>query len=108
MGVGHSVRLCDLVLELGLISADDVQLQPELSQGAFRCIGLRARRSHTVSIEALELDVAFEEGEPLRVEISSKFRRERFEVEAGRAGLLVESWWTDRAGDFALALLRRK
>ena len=68
-------------------------------------IGLRARRSHIVSIQALELDVAFEEGEPLRVEISSKFRREQFDLEAVRAGLRVESWWTDRAGDFALALL---
>ena len=68
-------------------------------------ISLRARRSHVVSIQALELDVAFEEGEPLRVEISSKFRREQFELEAVRAGLRVESWWTDRAGDFALALL---
>jgi L-histidine Nalpha-methyltransferase len=70
-------------------------------------IGLRARRAHTVSIQRLELDVAFEEGEPLRVEISSKFRREQLELEAGRAGLRVESWWTDRAGDFALALMLR-
>jgi L-histidine N-alpha-methyltransferase len=68
-------------------------------------IGLRARQAHTVSIERLELDVAFEAGEPLRVEISSKFRRERFELEAGRAGLRLESWWTDRAGDFAVALV---
>jgi L-histidine N-alpha-methyltransferase len=67
-------------------------------------IGLRSRRAHTVSIQGLEVDVAFEECEPLRVEISSKFRRERFELEAGPAGLRVESWWTDRAGDFAVAL----
>jgi L-histidine N-alpha-methyltransferase len=70
-------------------------------------IGLRARHAHTVSIPGLELDVAFEECEPLRVEISSKFRRAQFELEAGRAGLGVESWWTDRAGDFAVALLLR-
>jgi L-histidine N-alpha-methyltransferase len=68
-------------------------------------IGLRARQAHTVSIQRLELDVAFEEGEPLRVEISSKFRRERFELEAARARLRVESWWTDDAGDFAVALV---
>jgi L-histidine Nalpha-methyltransferase len=48
--------------------------------------------------------VAFDEHEPLRVEISSKFRRGHFEVEAARAGLRVESWWTDRAGGFAVAL----
>jgi L-histidine Nalpha-methyltransferase len=70
-------------------------------------IGLRALQAHTVSIPRLELDLAFEEGEPLRVEISSKFRREQFEKEAARARLRVESWWTDPAGDFALALVFR-
>jgi L-histidine N-alpha-methyltransferase len=70
-------------------------------------IGLRTRQAHTVSIHGLELDVAFDAGEPLRVEISSKFRRERLELEAGRAGLRVESWWTDGASDFALALVLR-
>ena len=68
-------------------------------------IGFRARQAHSVSIQGLEIDLAFEEGEPLRVEISSKFRREQLELEAGRAGLRVESWWTDRAGDFAVALV---
>jgi L-histidine Nalpha-methyltransferase len=68
-------------------------------------IGFRARQAHTVSIPRLEMDVAFEESEPLRVEISSKFRHEWFELEAGEAGLRVESWWTDRAGDFAVALV---
>jgi L-histidine Nalpha-methyltransferase len=69
-------------------------------------IGLRAQQAHAVSIQGLELDVAFEAGEPLRVEISSKFRRAQFELEAGHAGLRVESWWADRAGDFAVALMR--
>jgi L-histidine N-alpha-methyltransferase len=67
-------------------------------------IGFRAREAHTVSIPRLELDVAFEEGEPLRVEISAKFRRERFALEAG---LRLDAWWTDRAGDFAVALLTK-
>ena len=70
-------------------------------------IGLRARQAHTVRIHRLELDVAFEAGEALRVEISSKFRREQFELEAGQAGLSIESWWADRAGDFAVALVLR-
>jgi L-histidine Nalpha-methyltransferase len=68
-------------------------------------IGFRARTSHVVSIPRLPLDVAFHAGEPLRVEISAKFRRERIEGEAALAGLRVESWWTDRAGDFAVALV---
>jgi L-histidine N-alpha-methyltransferase len=70
-------------------------------------IGLRARQAHTVSIQRLELEVGFEDGEPLRVEVSSKFRREQFGFEAARAGLRVESWWTDAAGDFAAALVLR-
>jgi L-histidine N-alpha-methyltransferase len=53
-------------------------------------IGLRAREAHTVSIQGLELDVSFENGEPLRVEISSKFRRAQLELEAARVGLRVE------------------
>src|SRR5689334_7008483 len=68
-------------------------------------IGFRAREAHTVSVGRLGLELAFEEDEPLRVEISSKFRRERFGQEAARAGLRVESWWTDRACDFAVALV---
>lgn len=68
-------------------------------------IGLRAREAHRVSIRRLGLDVAFGVGEWLRVEVSSKFRRAGFELEAARAGLRLESWWTDRAGDFAVALL---
>jgi L-histidine Nalpha-methyltransferase len=67
-------------------------------------IGFRAREGHTVSIPRLELEVAFDDGEPLRVEISAKFRRERF---AREAGLRLDGWWTDRAGDFAVALLTR-
>jgi L-histidine N-alpha-methyltransferase len=70
-------------------------------------VGFRARRAHTVSIPRLELDVAFEAGEPLRVEISAKFRRERFERDAARAGLRIDAWWTDPKGDFAVALLTK-
>jgi L-histidine N-alpha-methyltransferase len=71
-------------------------------------IGVRARRAHTISIPRLELDVTFEDGEPLRVEVSAKFRRERFEPEAARAGLPIDAWWTDPDGDFAVALLTKR
>jgi L-histidine N-alpha-methyltransferase len=70
-------------------------------------IGFRARRAHTVSIQRLELDVALDQDERLRIEISSKFRRERFELESERAGLRIKSWWTDHAADFAVALMSR-
>jgi L-histidine Nalpha-methyltransferase len=69
-------------------------------------IGLRALEGHTVRVERLGLAIRFAEGERLRVEVSSKFRRESFELELERAGLRLESWWTDQAGDFALVLAR--
>jgi L-histidine N-alpha-methyltransferase len=68
-------------------------------------IGFRARQAHEVSVRRLGIELPFEADEPLRVEISAKFRRERFELEAAGAGLRVESWWTDRVGDFAVALV---
>src|SRR3954451_681400 len=70
-------------------------------------IGFRARWAHTVSFRALDLEITFAENERLRVEVSSKFRRERFELDARDTGLGVDGWWTDEAGDFALALMTR-
>jgi L-histidine N-alpha-methyltransferase len=69
-------------------------------------IGFRALAAQQVSIPALELELRLEQGELLRVEVSSKFRLERLEPERRHAGLAVESWWTDDAGDFAVALIR--
>ena len=71
-------------------------------------IGLRASEAHIVSIRELDLEVPFDQGEPLRVEISAKFNREGFERESDRAGLRIESWWTDLGGDFAVALVTRR
>jgi L-histidine N-alpha-methyltransferase len=66
-------------------------------------IGFRTRTAHAVRVTALELELRFEEGEQLRIEVSSKFRRERIESELAAAGLKLEAWWTDPAGDFAVA-----
>lgn len=66
-------------------------------------IGFRARTALDVAIPALELDLHFDEGEPLRIEVSSKFRRERIEEELGAAGLRLDAWWTDAHEDFAVA-----
>ena len=71
-------------------------------------IGLRAREAHTVWVERLDLELDFEEGERLRIEVSSKFRHEGFEAELDRAGFRLDSWWADPAGDFALVLARPK
>jgi uncharacterized SAM-dependent methyltransferase len=43
----------------------------------------------------------------IRVEISTKFRRESLRDELGAASFTVERTWTDDDGDFALTLARR-
>lgn len=70
-------------------------------------IGFRARSAHNVTIEELEVVVPLAEGEPLRFEVSSRFRRDRLERELAVAGLKLDAWWTDTAGEFALALASR-
>jgi L-histidine N-alpha-methyltransferase len=67
-------------------------------------IGLRSLRDQTVALPALDVDVSFAAGEFLRVEVSSKFRREPIEQELATAGLAVEQWWADPSGDFGLLL----
>jgi len=42
----------------------------------------------------------------MRTEISAKFTRARVDAELAAAGLAVDAWWTDPAGDFALSLSR--
>lgn len=67
---------------------------------------LRARDAQRVTLAALGLDVEFAAGEDVRTEISAKFRRPGIEAELVAAGLRLEHWWTDAAGDFALSLSR--
>jgi L-histidine N-alpha-methyltransferase len=65
---------------------------------------VRSSREQTVRLEALELEVAFDAGELMRTEISAKFRLRRIAAELEVAGLAVQRWWTDAAGDFAVVL----
>jgi L-histidine N-alpha-methyltransferase len=67
---------------------------------------LRAEGAHTVRVGGLDLTVRFEDGEEMRTEISAKFTRARVEAELVAAGLALDIWWTDPAGDFALSLSR--
>lgn len=69
-------------------------------------MGVRSLVPQTVRLAAIDLSVEFEEGEALRTEISTKFRREVVEQDLGAAGLGLDAWWTDEAGDFALCLAR--
>lgn len=65
---------------------------------------LRSARAQTVHLSDLSLTIPLAAGEEIRTEISAKFRRERIVAEVARAGLVLTRWWTDPAGDFALAL----
>jgi L-histidine N-alpha-methyltransferase len=67
---------------------------------------LRSLADQKVRIEALDLEVRFTDGEEMRTEISAKFRRERLADELAQAGLVLDRWWTDPAGDFSLSLAR--
>ena len=65
---------------------------------------LRAPRTATVTIPAINLEVAFAAGEEVRTEISAKFTRERLEADYAAAGLRLTDWWTDPQRFFALSL----
>jgi L-histidine N-alpha-methyltransferase len=65
---------------------------------------VQSLREQTVRLEALELEVAFDAGELMRTEISAKFQPRRLASELQAAGLAVQGWWTDDAGDFAVLL----
>ncbi len=65
-------------------------------------IGFNAIEAHTVHIAELDTELDFAEGERLRVEVSTKFRRDGIESELTDAGLHVTDWWTDAASAFAL------
>ncbi|MFO7590247.1 MAG: L-histidine N(alpha)-methyltransferase [Acidimicrobiia bacterium] len=67
---------------------------------------LRTPAATRVRVGALALDVEFAAGEEMRTEISAKFTRARVESGMADAGLRLEHWWTDPAGDFALSLSR--
>jgi L-histidine N-alpha-methyltransferase len=70
-------------------------------------IRLRSLARQVVDIGALDMQVAFDRGEEMRTEISTKFARE------GLAGIYAESrlemvaWWTDPDGLYGLSLARR-
>jgi L-histidine N-alpha-methyltransferase len=69
-------------------------------------IRLRSLRHQVVSIAALELQVAFQAGEEMRTEISTKFARPGLEGIYAEAGLQLTDWWTDPDGLYALSLAR--
>jgi L-histidine N-alpha-methyltransferase len=65
---------------------------------------LRSLRPQSVTVADLDLTVSFAEGEQMRTEISTKFRRERLDAELSAAGMTIMRSWTDSAGDFGVTL----
>ena len=69
-------------------------------------MGVRSLGRQTVTLRAIDLVVQLEEGELHVTDISTKYLRESLERELGDAGLGLDAWWADEAGDFALCLAR--
>jgi len=69
---------------------------------------LRSLRAQTVHVRALDLVVELAKGEEVRTEISAKFREPRVRAELAAAGLDLQHWWTDDAGDFGVSLAVRR
>jgi L-histidine Nalpha-methyltransferase len=65
---------------------------------------LRATEEHRSRIEALDMEVAFRDGEEIRTEISCKFTKRGLMREFAAAGLALASWHTDADRLFALSL----
>jgi L-histidine N-alpha-methyltransferase len=65
---------------------------------------LQSRSDHTVCLDALGLRIPFANGEEIRTEISTKFRRQALTAQLRDAGLANSRWWTDRRGWFSLSL----
>jgi L-histidine N-alpha-methyltransferase len=69
-------------------------------------IRLRSLADQVIEIPSLEMTVAFERGEEMRTEISTKFARDGLAGIYAEAGLELAEWWTDPNGLFGLSLAR--
>jgi L-histidine Nalpha-methyltransferase len=69
---------------------------------------LRAEGRQVVTVVELEMEVAFDDGEEMRTEISAKFRPDGVRAELEAVGLDPIGWWTDPDGDFGLSLATRR
>jgi L-histidine Nalpha-methyltransferase len=65
---------------------------------------LRANDDQQVAIPGAGMQLDLNDGEEIRVEISTKFRLPRITEELADAGFVVRQTWTDRAGDVAVLL----
>jgi L-histidine Nalpha-methyltransferase len=65
---------------------------------------VRSLRDQVVRVPACEIELALAAGDEIRTEISCKYSRASFGELLGRARFALSEWFTDRRGDFALAL----
>lgn len=65
---------------------------------------LRADGDQRVEVPGAGLSLDLYDGEEIRMEISTKFRRSRITTELGQAGFATTRFWTDPGDDFALVL----
>ena len=61
-------------------------------------IRLRSLARQVIEISSLGMRVAFDRGEEMRTEISTKFAREGLSGIYAEAGLEIVGWWTDPDG----------
>ncbi len=69
-------------------------------------MGLRATRPMVITLNKLDLEIAFEAGEELHNEVAYKFTRRTATDELSAAGLTLTGWYSDHFHRFALALAR--
>jgi L-histidine N-alpha-methyltransferase len=69
-------------------------------------IRLRSLARQVINFRGLDLAVAFDRGEEMRTEISTKFARDGLAGIYAEAGLELVEWWTDPEDLFALSLAR--
>jgi L-histidine N-alpha-methyltransferase len=69
-------------------------------------IRLRSLADQVVRVDRIDLEVRFGAGEEMRTEISAKFTRDGLEQIYRGAGLALDGWFTDAAGDYALSLAK--
>jgi L-histidine N-alpha-methyltransferase len=67
---------------------------------------LESAVSQMVRLDALDLDVSFDEGERTLTEVSCKYTRDSVEALLAEAGLVLDRWFTDEGENFAVSLSR--
>lgn len=76
----------------------------QLGRVEMRLVSNRAQR---VRIDALGLDISFDDGEAIHTESSYKYSADELQAVTEAAGLKIERQWKDRGGRFSDLLLKR-